>query len=137
MVVVHLTTQQECLDAFMNSNNQLVVFDFTAKWCGPCRMIAPKVEALSVEYPQVAFYKVDVDELPEITQRHEVRAMPTFQFFINEQMVSEFSGASVQNLVDHINQGLQKLEQNGLTNNEGTINENSNNKMMPPSFETL
>lgn len=45
------------------SSNKYVVIDFTATWCGPCRMITPILERLSVQYENVVFVKVDVDEL--------------------------------------------------------------------------
>ncbi|CAK7346303.1 unnamed protein product [Dovyalis caffra] len=45
--------------------NTLIVVDFTAAWCGPCKLIAPAVENLAKKLPNVTFLKVDVDELKE------------------------------------------------------------------------
>ena len=45
---------------------QLIVLDFTASWCGPCHRIAPYFEKLSHENPNVIFYRIDIDEYPEI-----------------------------------------------------------------------
>merc|ERR1712243_22919 len=73
----------------------LVCVDFFATWCGPCKMIAPKLEAMSKEYEgKVTFLKVDVDELEDLAAKQEVKAMPTFSFFKNGQKLESFAGAN-------------------------------------------
>lgn len=53
------------------------VVDFSAVWCGPCRMLAPVVEAVSEEYAgQVSFYNVDVDECGELAAEYRVQSVP-------------------------------------------------------------
>jgi len=84
--------------ALAAAGDKLVVVDFTATWCGPCKMIAPVYDELSDEYANVVFLKVDVDELPEITARYSVMSMPTFLFLKKAQVTSRFSGASVEKL---------------------------------------
>ncbi|KAL1954378.1 hypothetical protein VTO42DRAFT_1244 [Malbranchea cinnamomea] len=76
-----------------SNNPKLVVIDCFATWCGPCKAIAPKIEEYSEKYPDVAFYKVDVDEVPDVAQELGVRAMPTFIFFKDGQKVDEVLGA--------------------------------------------
>ncbi|KAF8604406.1 thioredoxin [Ceratobasidium sp. AG-I] len=72
------------------------VFDFWATWCGPCRIISPVFEKLSNEpqFQGVEFYKVDVDEQPDISQEVGIRAMPTFSVFKNGAKVKELVGAN-------------------------------------------
>jgi len=70
------------------------VVDFTATWCGPCRVISPIFEQLASQFPDVDFYKVDVDAQPDIAEAAQVRAMPTFMLFKNSQKVDEFAGAN-------------------------------------------
>jgi thioredoxin 1 len=72
---------------------QLTVVDFTATWCGPCKMIAPKFDQLATEKPFVQFVKVDVDAAPEIARTYQIQAMPTFMFFKNGAQVHTFQGA--------------------------------------------
>jgi len=79
-----------------------VVIDFTASWCGPCKMIAPKYEAFCSQYPSIVFLKVDVDEQPAITQKYGIEAMPTFIFLQNGQKVDQLTGASVGDLENKI-----------------------------------
>lgn len=72
---------------------KLLVADFTATWCPPCRMIAPVYESLSEKYPDVVFLKVDVDQAPGVAAGAKVQRMPTFQFFKGGAQVEEFLGA--------------------------------------------
>ncbi len=55
--------------------------DFWAPWCGPCKMIAPAVEKLAEEHPELAVGKINVDEQPELAQRYQVMSIPTLMLF--------------------------------------------------------
>lgn len=76
----------------------LVVIDFFATWCGPCKKIAPFYDELAKVYPNVAFLKVDVDESGEIVERFNVNAMPTFVFLKDSQIVKVIEGADVKGI---------------------------------------
>lgn len=71
----------------------LVLVDFTASWCGPCRQIAPHFAKLASLYPDVHFAKVDVDEVQEVAAAENVRSMPTFKVYRYGAKAEEFSGA--------------------------------------------
>ena len=88
------------LDAILAEagSKTLIVIDFSAVWCGPCKMIAPVYEELANEYTDVIFLKVDVDENPEVTEMFQVMSMPTFLFLKNKESVERWSGASVDKL---------------------------------------
>ena len=58
-----------------------VLVDFWAAWCGPCSMLSPVVEELAEEHPEIAFGKVNVDEVPELAQRYQISAIPTLLLF--------------------------------------------------------
>ncbi|WEW60894.1 thioredoxin trx1 [Emydomyces testavorans] len=83
----------ETTSASSTDGKKLIVIDCFATWCGPCNAIAPKVTELSEKYPDVGFYKVDVDEVSDVAQELGVRAMPTFVFFKNGEKVDEVLGA--------------------------------------------
>ncbi len=77
----------------LNSNG-LVMIDFWAVWCGPCRMIAPTVEELAKEYSgKVRVFKVNTDENPEIASRYKIMGIPTLMFFKEGQKVDQIVGA--------------------------------------------
>jgi len=77
-------------------NNEVVVVDFWAPWCGPCRMIAPIIEELSEEYKDkgVVVGKVNTDEAPEIAGQFGIRSIPTVIFFKNGEAVDAMIGAA-------------------------------------------
>nr|XP_043625350.1 thioredoxin H2-like [Erigeron canadensis] len=60
------------------TSDKLMVIDFSAAWCGPCKFIEPAVHDLAVEFSDVDFVKIDIDELPDVAKDFEVQAMPTF-----------------------------------------------------------
>ncbi|KAJ4812967.1 Thioredoxin [Rhynchospora pubera] len=72
---------------------KLVVIDFTASWCGPCRVIAPVFAEFAKKYPHVVFLKVDVDELKTVAQKWQIEAMPTFVFVKEGNGIDKFVGA--------------------------------------------
>ncbi|KAL7750621.1 thioredoxin trx1 [Sorochytrium milnesiophthora] len=80
------------------NGDKLVVVDYFATWCGPCRMIAPKFEEFSTKYSNAVFLKVDVDEAAEIAEKQEVRAMPTFHVYKSSKRLEEIVGADASKL---------------------------------------
>lgn len=78
---------------------QLLV-DFTASWCGPCKMIGPFFEELAAKYPDVMFVKVDVDDLDDVAADCGISAMPTFHLYSNGVKVGELTGADKGKLED-------------------------------------
>lgn len=71
-----------------------VLVDFTAEWCGPCKMIAPILDELSVEQAErFAVASIDVDENPRTTVRYGVMSMPTLILFKDGEPVRRLVGA--------------------------------------------
>ena len=73
-----------------NAGDKLVVIDFYATWCGPCKVIAPKVVEMAASMDNVVFLKVDVDENEDASQEYKITAMPTFLFFKNGEKVQKY-----------------------------------------------
>uniref|UniRef100_A0A8C0N3R9 Thioredoxin n=1 Tax=Canis lupus familiaris TaxID=9615 RepID=A0A8C0N3R9_CANLF len=91
-------------EALNSAGDKLVVVDFSATWCGPCKMIKPFFHSLSEKYSNVVFLEVDVDDCQDVASECEVKCMPTFQFFKKGQKVGEFSGANKEKLEATINE---------------------------------
>lgn len=68
--------------------------DFTAVWCGPCRMIAPKIDEMSETYKNITFLKVDVDAVASVATKVGISAMPTFHIYKNGVKKGEVVGAN-------------------------------------------
>ncbi|KAH8249011.1 hypothetical protein KR032_005060 [Drosophila birchii] len=85
------------------SAGKLVVLDFFATWCGPCKMISPKLSELATQYAEsIVVLKVDVDNCEDIAMEYNISSMPTFVFIKNGVKVEEFAGANAARVEDVI-----------------------------------
>ncbi|GAA5998349.1 thioredoxin family protein [Rhodotorula paludigena] len=89
-------------DAFKaaTSTDKLVVIDFWATWCGPCKVIGPVFEKLEPTFPDLEFFKCDVDDQEQIAGEVGIKAMPTFAFYKNGEKVGTVVGADPNKLRD-------------------------------------
>jgi thioredoxin 1 len=81
-------------DAEVLKSAEPVVIDFWAEWCGPCKMIGPSLEEISVEMAgKVKIAKVNVDDNPELAARYGVRGIPMLAIIKNGEMADQITGA--------------------------------------------
>jgi len=83
-------------------NNKLVVVDFWAPWCGPCRMIAPIIDEIAKEYEDkgVVVGKVNTDEQQELAMQFQIRSIPTILIIKNGEVVDGVIGAVPKNMLE-------------------------------------
>ncbi|XP_041985771.1 thioredoxin-2 [Aricia agestis] len=98
-MAIHIKDSDDLKTRLTEAGDKLVVIDFMATWCGPCKMIGPKLEELAAEMADsLVVLKVDVDECEDIATEYNINAMPTFVFVKNSKMLEEFSGANIDKL---------------------------------------
>ena len=73
-------------------NNDVVIVDFWAPWCGPCRMFAPTFEAVSEQYPNVVFAKLNTEDQQELAASFNIRSIPTLMVFREKVIIFSQAG---------------------------------------------
>ncbi|UZJ52851.1 hypothetical protein CBS101457_002171 [Exobasidium rhododendri] len=102
-----ITSSVEFDSTLKSAGDKLVVVDFTATWCGPCKAIAPTFESLAKSSTNAVFLKVDVDQNQAIAQKYGVRAMPTFLFMRKGAILDTLRGANGGKLTQLTNQYMK------------------------------
>ncbi|KAI9751634.1 MAG: hypothetical protein M4579_005981 [Chaenotheca gracillima] len=124
---VHIGSPAQ-FNSLINSST-IVVTDFYADWCGPCKQIAPIYEQLSAKLStpnKITFTKVDVDNQREIAQTYGITAMPTFMIFKNAKTVSTIRGADPRKLSEAVQKLAAEAESNGSSGGFGDASSSGN-----------
>lgn len=80
----------------------IVVVDFFANWCGPCKVLSPTIEKLSIEMNDIKFVKVDVDKHDEIARTYGIMSIPTLIFFKEGKVVNKHIGLITEDKIKEI-----------------------------------
>lgn len=98
-MVQHCATEEELQQVIANAPGLLVV-DFYAQWCGPCKAIAPKLDDLAANYAAegLTVVKVDIEAVPAAPAKYNVSMMPTFVFFQGGSETARVIGANFNKL---------------------------------------
>lgn len=86
--------------------NPIVILDFWATWCGPCRSFAPVFEAAAEKHPDIVFGKIDTDAQQQLSSGFDIRSVPTLMVLRDKIMVVRESGAlpasSLEKVIEHV-----------------------------------
>lgn len=92
------------------SNNDIVIVDFWADWCGPCKSFAPTFEAASEKHPDIAFCKVNTEEEREMAAGFNIRSIPTLMVFREQIILYAEAGALPAGAFDQLIDQVKALD---------------------------
>ncbi|WP_156725138.1 thioredoxin [Streptomyces apocyni] len=107
-----MSTQELTKDNFdaIVSENDFVVIDFWAEWCGPCRQFGPVYEDVSERHPDVVFGKVDTEAQPELAQAFGVQSIPTLAVIRDQVAIFAQPGALPESTLEDVIGQARKVD---------------------------
>lgn len=90
MAVLHLTTANFEEEVFRSE--KLVLVDFFAEWCGPCKTLSPIIEELAEEITDVKIAKINVDDQPNLAEKYKIMTVPTLALLEHGKVIAQSSG---------------------------------------------
>jgi thioredoxin 1 len=109
--VATIEVTQENLHQIISGNNMVIV-DFWAPWCGPCRSFAPAYEAASEKHPDVVFAKVNTEEQQALAGYFQIRSIPTLMIFREKIIIFAQPGALPASALEQVIDKAKALDMN-------------------------
>lgn len=102
------STYDELITYSTTNSSTLIVLDFKATWCGPCKALKPFIEYLQKEYPNVIFQEIDIEneEHSNITEKFDIAKVPTLIYIKNGLVCHSLIGTNKENIENAVNEYL-------------------------------
>ena len=125
-MVVYITTEEELSQVFEDNKDKVVLVDFFANWCVPCKKIAPAFDGLTTLFPDVVLLKVNYDDSEDLVEEYEIESLPSFLFFKNGEEVDRVKGEDLKILVKSLEKqfGIEREQKSVVTNVDNEDNDN-------------
>ncbi len=94
------TITAENFEQEVMQSRSVVILDFWASWCGPCRMFTPIIEQFADEHPEVSVGKVNIDEQSELVERFGIMSVPTLVVLKNGEVVKKSTGVITKDAIE-------------------------------------
>lgn len=101
-MLIEIECESQLSEIIKGSGNTLVVVDCYAQWCHPCKVIVPFLKQLEVEFPDIKFIKVDIDEYEEFAESESVDVTPTLLFYKGGKRLGHISGTNKEKLREYV-----------------------------------
>ena len=91
--VINIKSIEQFEEILDTNAEKLIIIDFFAEWCKPCKELYPRLKKMSIKYhPQVVFVKVNIDKFEDLSDQYEIEKIPTLKFVHDSQVVSTIIG---------------------------------------------
>lgn len=98
-------------------NNKIVIFDFWAVWCGPCKRFGPVFESVAAKHPDIKFVKVNTDEEQELASMFEIQSIPSVAVIKEQEIVFVQPGAIPEEILEEVVQRAKSLDMEEVRKN--------------------
>ena len=107
MATIEIT--KENFEEEVLKSDKPVMVDFWATWCGPCMSLAPVVEEIANEHPEIKVGKINTDEQQELAREYHITAIPALKFFKNGKLVDHTEGALPKHVLEYHIDSLKNM----------------------------
>lgn len=93
-----LNATKEDIDSAIEDKSNMILLDFYANWCGPCKRLTPELEKMENDFPNIKFFKIDVDEFQNLSEEYKITCMPTIIFIKNSEIFKRIEGSDIEGI---------------------------------------